>query len=52
MQVNKTHVLCALRICGLRPCGFAEILDGKRLETFACECYGVIQQLNGELGLK
>lgn len=32
--------------------GKVEILDRKRLETFACECYRAIQQLNGELGLK
>ena len=32
--------------------GKVEILNRKRLETFACECYGVIQQLNGEMGLK
>lgn len=32
--------------------GRVEILDRKGLETFACECYRVIQQLNGELGLK
>ncbi len=32
--------------------GAVEILDRKGLEGSACECYRVIQQLNGELGLK
>ena len=32
--------------------GAVEIVNRKRLETFACECYQVIQQLNGDLGLK
>lgn len=32
--------------------GSVEILNRKRLEASACVCYGVIQQLNGELGLK
>lgn len=32
--------------------GTVEILNRKSLETFACECYRVIQQLNGDLGLK
>jgi hypothetical protein len=29
-----------------------KILNRKKLEHSACECYGIIQQLNGELGLK
>ncbi|MGH7870331.1 MAG: Crp/Fnr family transcriptional regulator, partial [Candidatus Dormibacteraceae bacterium] len=29
-----------------------EIVNRKKLETFACECYQVTQQLNGDLGLK
>ena len=29
-----------------------KILNRKKLERSACECYGIIQQLNGELGLK
>jgi CRP-like cAMP-binding protein len=32
--------------------GDVEILDRKGLEAAACPCYGVVQQLNGELGLK
>ncbi|MGH9377961.1 MAG: Crp/Fnr family transcriptional regulator [Terriglobia bacterium] len=32
--------------------GAVEIVNRKRLETSACECYQVIQQLNGQLGLK
>jgi len=32
--------------------GVVEILDRKRLESYACECYGVIQGLNGDLGLR
>jgi len=29
-----------------------KILNRKSLESTACECYGVIQLLNGGLGLK
>jgi CRP-like cAMP-binding protein len=32
--------------------GAVKILNRKKLEECACECYGVIQQFNGELGLK
>jgi len=32
--------------------GAVKILNRKNLEKFACECYGVVQQYNGELGLK
>ncbi len=32
--------------------GSVEILNRKKLETSACECYREIQQLNGALGLK
>jgi CRP-like cAMP-binding protein len=32
--------------------GSVEILNRKNLEASACVCYGVVQQLNGELGLK
>lgn len=32
--------------------GAVKILNRKRLEGFACECYGVIQQFNGALLLK
>jgi len=32
--------------------GAVKILNRKRLEGFACECYGVIQQFNGALYLK
>lgn len=32
--------------------GAVKILNRKELEGCACECYGVIQQFNGELGLK
>lgn len=32
--------------------GNVKILNRKKLESFACVCYRVIQQLNGELGLK
>jgi CRP-like cAMP-binding protein len=32
--------------------GAVKILNRKRLEGFACECYGVIQQFNGVLFLK
>jgi CRP-like cAMP-binding protein len=34
------------------PRGAVKILNRKKLERSACECYGIIQQLNGELGLK
>jgi CRP-like cAMP-binding protein len=34
------------------PRGSVKILNRKKLERSACECYGIIQQLNGELGLK
>lgn len=32
--------------------GAVRILNRKKLEECACECYGVIQQFNGPLGLK
>jgi CRP-like cAMP-binding protein len=32
--------------------GAVEIVNRKKLEDSACECYGVIQQYDGELGLK
>jgi CRP-like cAMP-binding protein len=32
--------------------GSVKILNRKKLEKSACECYGVVQQFNGELGLK
>jgi CRP-like cAMP-binding protein len=32
--------------------GAVQILNRKKLETFTCECYRVIQQLNGDLGLE
>jgi CRP-like cAMP-binding protein len=32
--------------------GAVKILDRKKLEAFACECYGVIQQFNGETLIK
>jgi len=32
--------------------GAVRILNRKKLETSACECYGVIQQFNGELALR
>jgi CRP-like cAMP-binding protein len=32
--------------------GAVKVLNRKKLERSACECYGIIQQLNGELGLK
>jgi CRP-like cAMP-binding protein len=32
--------------------GAVKILNRKGLEEYACECYGVIQQYNGTLGLK
>ena len=31
--------------------GAVDIVNRKKLETCACECYGTIQQFNGELGL-
>ena len=34
------------------PRGSVKILNRTKLECSACECYGIIQQLNGELGLK
>jgi CRP-like cAMP-binding protein len=32
--------------------GAVEIVNRKKLENSACECYGVIRQYDGELGLK
>ena len=32
--------------------GAVRILNRKKLETSACECYGVIQQFNGEMALR
>jgi CRP-like cAMP-binding protein len=32
--------------------GEVKIVHRKKLEDFACECYGITQQYNGELGLK
>jgi hypothetical protein len=32
--------------------GSVEIVNRKKLENSACECYGVIRQYDGELGLK
>ena len=32
--------------------GAVKILNRKKLEASACECYGTTQQYNGELGLK
>jgi CRP-like cAMP-binding protein len=32
--------------------GAVKILNRKKLETTACECYGVIQQFNGEMALR
>lgn len=32
--------------------GAVKIANRKKLEDFACECYGITQQYNGELGLK
>jgi CRP-like cAMP-binding protein len=32
--------------------GAVKILNRKKLEGCACECYGIIQQFNGSLGLK
>ncbi len=34
------------------PRGTVKIVNRKKLEDSACECYGIIQQYNGELGLK
>jgi CRP-like cAMP-binding protein len=32
--------------------GAVKIVNRKKLEDYACECYGITQQYNGELGLK
>jgi len=32
--------------------GAVKIVNRKKLEDFACECYGIIRQYDGELGLK
>ena len=32
--------------------GQVKIVNRKKLEDSACECYGITQQYNGELGLK
>jgi CRP-like cAMP-binding protein len=32
--------------------GAVKILNRKKLEAFSCECYGIIQQFNGELGIR
>jgi hypothetical protein len=32
--------------------GAVKIVNRKKLEKSACECYGITQQYNGELGLK
>jgi CRP-like cAMP-binding protein len=32
--------------------GAVKIMNRKKLESAACECYGIVQQYNGELGLR
>jgi hypothetical protein len=32
--------------------GAVKIVNRRKLEAAACECYGITQQYNGELGLK
>jgi hypothetical protein len=32
--------------------GAVKIMNRKKLEDSACECYGIIRQYDGELGLK
>ena len=32
--------------------GAVKVLDRKKLESFVCECYGIIQQFNGDIGLR
>jgi hypothetical protein len=32
--------------------GAVKVVNRKKLEDSACECYGVIRQYDGELGLK
>jgi CRP-like cAMP-binding protein len=32
--------------------GAVKVVNRKKLEDSACECYGIVQQYNGELGLK
>jgi Mn-dependent DtxR family transcriptional regulator len=32
--------------------GAVKIVNRKKLEDSACECYGITQQYNGQLGLK
>lgn len=32
--------------------GAVKVLNRKKLEGFVCECYGIIQQFNGDLGLR
>ncbi|MHB8525990.1 MAG: Crp/Fnr family transcriptional regulator [Candidatus Acidiferrales bacterium] len=32
--------------------GSVKVLNRKKLEGFVCECYGIIQQFNGDIGLR
>jgi hypothetical protein len=31
--------------------GAVQVVNRKKLESCACECYGVIREFNGELGI-
>ena len=44
-KLQRKHIIHYTR-------GAVRIINRKRLETSACECYGAIQQFNGELKLK
>src|SRR6202041_626163 len=44
-KLQRKHIIHYTR-------GAVRIINRKRLESSACECYGAIQQFNGELKLK
>ena len=57
LGTNRPTVSCAAAILQKSKAiqytrGGVRIVNRKKLEACACECYGVIQQFNGELGLK
>jgi CRP-like cAMP-binding protein len=57
LGTNRSTVSCAAASLQKRKGieyirGAVNIVNRKKLEASACECYGVIQQFNGELGIR